>query len=181
MPPTVECTALLEFPVLHIKSADPVLCDEQGQQLYTISTSGLFNSKTTVTKHDQRRGDNIIGVITWRTYRDTTMWLEATGSEVAAKSLLQSKLFSSSRTFTAPDGKAYVWNLRKTNCALKVQGTNLQLVKYHRRNVGIMSPSHPPYLEISPSVYHILDLVLVTFIYVERISKRREAGARAAG
>ncbi|KAI6037146.1 hypothetical protein BKA83DRAFT_4172375 [Pisolithus microcarpus] len=161
-----------------------VLCDEQGQQLYTISTSGLFNSKTTVTKHDQRRGDNIIGVITWRTYRDTTMWLEATGSEVAAKSLLQSKLFSSSRTFNAPDGKAYVWNLRKTIRLLdelKVQGTSLQLVKYHRRNVGIMSPSHPPYLEISPSVYHILDLVLVTFIYVERISKRREAGARAAG
>ncbi|KAI6111311.1 hypothetical protein F5141DRAFT_1113891 [Pisolithus sp. B1] len=64
---------------------------------------------------------------------------------------------------------------------LEEQGTNLQLVKYHRRNVGIMSPSHPPYLEISPSVYHILDLVLVTFIYAERISKRREAGARAAG
>ncbi|KAI5993958.1 hypothetical protein EDD15DRAFT_2263594 [Pisolithus albus] len=158
-----------------------VLCDEQGQQLYTISTSGLLNSKTTVIRHDQRRGDNIIGVITWRTYRDTTIWFEATRSEVAAKSLLPSRLFSSSRAFTAPDGKTYEWNMWKTNCVLEVQGTNLQLVKYHRRNVGIMSPSHPPYLEISPSVYHILDFVLITFIYVERMSRRREAGARAAG
>ncbi|KAI6107311.1 hypothetical protein EDD17DRAFT_1713277 [Pisolithus thermaeus] len=158
-----------------------VLSDEQGQQLYTISTTGLLNSKTTITKHDQRGENDIIGVITWRTYRDTTIWLKATGSEVAAKSLLHSKLFSSSRTFTAPDGKTYVWNLWRTNCTLEEQGTNLQLVKYHRRNVGIVSPSHPPYLEISPSVYHILDLVLVTFIYAERISKRREAGARAAG
>ncbi|KAI6110892.1 hypothetical protein EDD16DRAFT_1225567 [Pisolithus croceorrhizus] len=157
-----------------------VLSDEQGQQLYTISTTGLLNSKTTITKHDQRGENDIIGVITWRTYRDTTIWLKATGSEVAAKSLLHSELFSSRRTFTAPDGKAYVWNLWRTNCTLEEQGTSLQLVKYHRRNVGIMSPSHPQYLEISPSVYHMLDLVVVTFIYAERISRRKEVGARAA-
>ncbi|KAI6109087.1 hypothetical protein EDD16DRAFT_1710556 [Pisolithus croceorrhizus] len=157
-----------------------VLSNDQGQQLYTISTSGCFNSKTTITKHGQCGDDDIIGVITWHTFEDTTLWLKATGSEVAAKSLLQSKLFSSNRTFTAPDGKTYVWNIRKTNCTLKVKGTNLQLVKYHKRNMGIMSPSHPPYLEISPSVYHILDVLLVTFIYAEKMSKKEEQARAAA-
>ncbi|KAI6156367.1 hypothetical protein EDD17DRAFT_1626908 [Pisolithus thermaeus] len=118
-----------------------ILSNDQGQQLYTISTSGCFNSKTTITKHGQNGDDDIIGVITWHMFEDTTLWLKATSSEVAVKSLLQSKLFSSS-----PDSKTYVWNIWKTN----LQGTNLQLVKYHKCNMGIMSPLHPPYLEISP-------------------------------
>ncbi|KAI6111325.1 hypothetical protein F5141DRAFT_1063631 [Pisolithus sp. B1] len=133
-----------------------ILSNDQGQQLYTISTSGCFNSKTTITKHGQNGDDDIIGVITWHMFEDTTLWLKATSSENDWTGVEHSQLLT-----------------------LKVQGTNLQLVKYHKCNMGIMSPSHPPYLEISPLVYHILDLVLVTFIYAEKMSKKKE-WARAA-
>ncbi|KIO04604.1 hypothetical protein M404DRAFT_1000464 [Pisolithus tinctorius Marx 270] len=46
-----------------------------------------------------------------------------------------------------------------------------RLTKYHKRNLGIRKPSHPPYLEISESLRHMLDHVVVTFIYAEMLSE----------
>ncbi|KAI6097453.1 hypothetical protein F5141DRAFT_1148541 [Pisolithus sp. B1] len=46
-----------------------------------------------------------------------------------------------------------------------------RLAKYHQRKLGIRKPSHPPYLEISESLRHMLDHVVMTFIYAEMLSK----------
>ncbi|KAF8548306.1 hypothetical protein OG21DRAFT_1423294, partial [Imleria badia] len=45
------------------------------------------------------------------------------------------------------------------------------LVKFHTRNLGIRKPSHPPFLEIAPEVAHMLDHIIVTYIYMERMRR----------
>ncbi|KAI6037807.1 hypothetical protein EDC04DRAFT_2090068 [Pisolithus marmoratus] len=153
--------------------------DEDGRQLYSVSTPGFCESKTIITKHGSHGGD-VIGVITWHTFRSTKIWLRATGVEVPAKSLLKSKWCSSTRTFIGPDGEAYGWS-KNTNCTLKAEGSDLQLAKYHQRNFGIRKPSHAPYLEVSPSISHMLDYILIIFVYAEKLSQEvKSAGMDAA-
>ena len=43
-----------------------------------------------------------------------------------------------------------------------------------------MSPKHDPYLEVSPSVSHMLDYVIITFIYAEKLSIDNEVAAATA-
>ncbi|KAI6140338.1 hypothetical protein BKA82DRAFT_4398446 [Pisolithus tinctorius] len=158
-----------------------IIRDQRGHQLYSISSPGLFHSKTTITKHGPHNdGGDVIGIITWHMFRNPKIWLKATGVEVSGNSLLKTKWFSSSRIFTGPDGKTYRWSLRSTNCTLKEEGSDLELAKYHQRNLGIMSPSHAPYLEVSPSVSHMLDYVVITFIYAEKLSQDKQRAAASA-
>ncbi|KAI6017664.1 hypothetical protein PISMIDRAFT_684802 [Pisolithus microcarpus 441] len=157
-----------------------VIRDEDGRQLYSISSPGFLRCKTTITKHGPQGDDDVIGIITWHLFRDAKIWLKATGVEVEGNSLLKLKWFSSSRTFTGPDGKEYSWNLETTNCRLKEKGSGVEVAKYHQRNFGIMSPSHAPYLEISPSVSHMLDYIVITFVYAEKSSADAESAAAGA-
>ncbi|KAI6037224.1 hypothetical protein PISMIDRAFT_690497 [Pisolithus microcarpus 441] len=141
-----------------------VIHDEDGRQLYSLSSLGLLRSKATVTKHGPQGDDDVIGIITWHLFRDAKIWLKATGS------LLKLKWFSFSRTFTGPGGKVYSWNLGTTNCRLEAKGSGVEVAKYHQRNLGIMSPPHAPYLEISPSVSHMLGCIVITFVYAVKLS-----------
>lgn len=45
----------------------------------------------------------------------------------------------------------------------------IRLVKFHKRNLGIRKPSHPPFLEVAQEVMHMLDYIIVTYIYMERM------------
>ncbi|KAG6325832.1 hypothetical protein ID866_13257 [Astraeus odoratus] len=105
--------------------------------------------------------------------------MQATDCEVDAQSLLKPKLLSD-RTFTGPDGQTYKWNLRKTNCSLKAVDSGIELAKYHGRNLGIMSPSHAPYLEVSSSAIDMLDYIVITFIYAEKKSQDRQKAQSAS-
>ncbi|KAG6335294.1 hypothetical protein ID866_3798 [Astraeus odoratus] len=67
---------------------------------------------------------------------------------------------------------------------LKREGTETELAKYHKCNLGILSPQHPPYLDVSSSLSHMLDHVVVTFICAEKLSqrlRRRRHGAHTSG
>lgn len=47
----------------------------------------------------------------------------------------------------------------------------VRLVKFHNRNLGIRKPSHPPFLEVAQEVAHMLDYIIVTYIYMERMRR----------
>ena len=47
----------------------------------------------------------------------------------------------------------------------------VRLVKFHNRNLGIRKPSHPPFLEVAQEVAHMLDYIVVTYIYMERMRR----------
>ena len=92
------------------------------------------------------------------------------------------------RTFTAPDGQSYKWDIDFSIVRVSMpvywvhktyrlpcfqlsrdDGTGQELARSHRRSYGIIGSKHDPYLEIHPDLGHILDMVVLTFIYVEKL------------
>ncbi|KAG6335292.1 hypothetical protein ID866_3796 [Astraeus odoratus] len=166
------------------------MADEYGQVCYTVSTIGFFNAKTTIYKVIGGSNDpEVLATIQWRSFGSDTVWF--LGREIPGKELLTSRKKSScvpaifcgerdgltfrgsSRFYTGPDGNTYKWKIQSTNCWLKLDGSPDQLAKYHQRNLGIRTPKHPPYLEVSESLFHMLDHVVVTFVCAEKASQRQ--------
>jgi len=55
------------------------------------------------------------------------------------------------------------------------------VARYHRSSLGILSPAHSAYLEIFPIGEHMVDLIVVTFIYIERLRQEKEEAQRPHG
>lgn len=52
---------------------------------------------------------------------------------------------------------------------MKPVESNVELVRFHEKNLGILKQSHPAYLNVSPQVVPMLDHVILTFLYVESL------------
>ena len=61
---------------------------------------------------------------------------------------------------------------------MKPAESHEELVRFHRKNLGIMKESHPAYLNVSPKVVPMLDHVILTFVYVESL-RQEQAGRRS--
>ena len=44
-----------------------------------------------------------------------------------------------------------------------------EVARYHRGSLGIVGRKRQPQLEVDPGVEHMLDLIVLTFVYVEKI------------
>ena len=44
-----------------------------------------------------------------------------------------------------------------------------EVARYHEGTLGIVGPKQMPRLEVDPSVEHMLDLIVLTFLYVEKL------------
>lgn len=55
-----------------------------------------------------------------------------------------------------------------------------EIARYHRATLGIIGKRRSAYLEIAPQAEHMLDLIILTFIYVEKLRKDSEQRRRAA-
>jgi hypothetical protein len=51
------------------------------------------------------------------------------------------------------------------------------VARFSRRNLGIIGTRHPATLEITPAGEHIVETILVTFIYIEKLRKDKERSA----
>jgi len=56
--------------------------------------------------------------------------------------------------------------------------TGQELARSHRRSYGIIGSKRDPYLEIHPDLGNILDMVILTFIYVEKLRMDDEDAAK---
>jgi hypothetical protein len=52
------------------------------------------------------------------------------------------------------------------------------VARFHRKSLGIFRKARKASLEIFPTGEHIVDAIMVTFIYVEKLRKDRERAAR---
>ncbi|KAF8622045.1 hypothetical protein AX15_007328 [Amanita polypyramis BW_CC] len=77
---------------------------------------------------------------------------------------------SSDRIFTGPDGRAYQWSMDP----IRLFHRDALLARFHKRSIGILNKPHPPYLEIFPEGMHMVDLIMVTFVYVLELKDRLE-------
>ncbi|EKM83257.1 hypothetical protein AGABI1DRAFT_104959 [Agaricus bisporus var. burnettii JB137-S8] len=85
------------------------------------------------------------------------------------------------RVFKASDGTDYRWNL----CAkylemVKNDGTKKQLVRFreHRPSLGPFMKGRPAVLEVDDSCVPILDEIMMTFIYCQKLRKDRQKNER---
>ncbi|KIK02644.1 hypothetical protein K443DRAFT_677375 [Laccaria amethystina LaAM-08-1] len=84
------------------------------------------------------------------------------------------------RVFTGPEGVEYKWKLGDRVPELCLNDSiDTPVARYHRSSLGILSPAHAAYLEVFPIGEHIVDLIVVTFIYIERLRQEKEEAQRA--
>ncbi|KAF9528283.1 hypothetical protein CPB83DRAFT_854776 [Crepidotus variabilis] len=85
--------------------------------------------------------------------------------------------YGRSKVFTGPDGKEYAWSLTARVPKLHVNGTNTPIAIFHRHRMGIIDDARPASLEIFAAGEHMVDLILVTFVYIEKLRRARERAA----
>jgi hypothetical protein len=85
----------------------------------------------------------------------------------------------------APDGREYMWKLGPTAPHLYLNDEHkTPVAKFHLpclrwfRRPGAKSCA---WMEIFPEGEHLVDVILLTFIYVEKIRKDRESAAKTLG
>lgn len=106
----------------------------------------------------------------------------------------------SKRTFTGPDGRSYRWEMLYSEEVVSAgrvkvvrpsaeyfflqltrnDGSNTEVARYHRASLGLMGPKQKSYLDIDPDVTHMLDLIILTFVYVEKLRMDGETAAIVA-
>jgi hypothetical protein len=74
------------------------------------------------------------------------------------------------RTFTGPDDCPYRWDMGIDALVLsRDDESRTEVARYHRSTLGIIGPKRKPRLEVNPDVEHMLDLIVLTFVYVQKI------------
>ncbi|KAF9228914.1 hypothetical protein BS17DRAFT_805624 [Gyrodon lividus] len=155
------------------------ISDEQGHKLYTISTPHGVNQVTTITKYhwtgqNKNSVPETMGVIEWHMLKKTL--IRFNGRAVEADTMLVKRSWNTGRYFIGPDERSYKWKLGATYCWLKPAESDFELARFHKKNLGIMKESHPPYLDVSSRAVHMMDHIVLTYVYAEKL--RRDQGER---
>ena len=104
------------------------------------------------------------------------------------------------RTFTGPDGRRYRWDMSYRNVVVSVNiwfrlgcvisfvvwqlslddASRTEVARHHRATLGIIGKRRSASLDIAPQAERMLDLVILTFIYVEKLRMDKEKRQRRA-
>ena len=108
----------------------------------------------------------------------------------------------SHRIFTGPDGKEYRWKLANTKPVVCITSsryllstqaapqfqlytnddTNTHVAKFHQKDIISITPNAKrATLEIYPAGEHMVDLIVVSLVYVEKLRRDRERAAHSGG
>jgi len=163
-----------------------VLMDEHGLPVFESNTPFRVGArKTTITQAIMQKGgeggtdgstEAIVGTIEW-----DFQWFDSSkftigGTEIESNVFLPSRgILGRTHTFTGPDGCSYKWVMYMTEVALWLDDrSETEVARYHRATLGINGKRKSAFLEVAPQAEHILDFVIFTFIYVEKLRMDRE-------
>ncbi|KAF8162639.1 hypothetical protein B0H34DRAFT_692261 [Crassisporium funariophilum] len=87
--------------------------------------------------------------------------------------------YGRNRVFKGPNGKEYAWHLTSRVCKLlTADPAKTPIATFHRSRLGILhDAARPASLEIFPEGEHMMDLIVVTFVYVEKLRTDRQRAA----
>ncbi|TEB19959.1 hypothetical protein FA13DRAFT_1645677 [Coprinellus micaceus] len=88
---------------------------------------------------------------------------------------------ASHRIFTGPDGKEYRWKLGYAKPVLYLNDdTSTPVAKFHQQDIISITPrARRAALEIFPAGEHMVDLIVVTLVYIEKLRRNREGAAKS--
>jgi len=176
-----------------------IVLDELAQIEYLIDTPFKWFSRptTTISKapcRQQKDGhsrldldSDIIAAIEWHALRATVFHI---GNRVVSSHdfIPSREHLSRERYFIGPDMTSYVWKLDTGVPSLQVEGSlelyrdddsDTCIASYKRGEVRVFGTRDPGCLEISPEGEHMIDMIVITFVYVEKLRMDMEARARA--
>ncbi|KAG1891481.1 hypothetical protein F4604DRAFT_1611832 [Suillus subluteus] len=171
----------------HVRNT--IITNEQGQIIYKTQTpSKLVGVRTTTIQkikpnddryHMQNQFD-VLGEIEWHKFSSSKF--RSGGTEVETKEFIPKRgLWGRERVFIGPDSRPYRWNLKSRVVVLSRDDTSrAEVARFHRASFGIVGRKRRAMLEVSPEVAHMMDTVIMTFIYVEKLRKDKEEASRSA-
>ncbi|KAG2363701.1 hypothetical protein BDR07DRAFT_1403628 [Suillus spraguei] len=154
-----------------------VITDEQGQILYKTDTPFRLFGTDTTTIHRIKPNDDPYHM------RDQFEWHDfisskfpTGGTEIETKQFIPRKgLLGRKRVFTGPDGRPYRWDLKfKVVILSRDDGSRMEVARFHRATLGIIGKKRKAMLEVSPEMAHMMDTVIMTFVYVEQLRRDKE-------
>jgi len=168
-----------------------VFSNEYGQALFVSDTPFRFGMRTT-TINQHRAGPGTsgyfaeVGQIDWHCWGSSIFKIG--GKELESNVFLpRHGLFGKKRTFTGPDGRHYRWDMHNRVVVLSLDdNSRTEIARYHRATLGIIGKKRKACLEVAPEAEHMLDLVILSFIYVEKLrmdkeTRRKRAAASGGG
>ncbi|KAI9462956.1 hypothetical protein HD554DRAFT_2027397 [Boletus coccyginus] len=161
-----------------------IFTNEAGQVLYKTSHPFKLGTMGTTTIQkivpnadpvDMRDQFDVMGEIEWRLFGSSIFRIN--GEEMQSNHFLpRHGITGRKRTFTGPDGRPYRWDMLFD--VVVVSTDNVEVARYHRGSLGIIGPKKKPRLDVDPDVTHMLDLIILTFVYVEKLRMDKERASR---
>ncbi|KAF8894852.1 hypothetical protein BD779DRAFT_867293 [Infundibulicybe gibba] len=173
---------------LYLSDASPLHAtfgNEEGQAIYKVDSPFKLVGRTAnisrVVPNDVPRGEDMqdrfahLAQVEWHTLGSSI--IRQAGQEVETKTFFQKEGLGWDRVFMAPDGKEYRWELGlKTSTLVTNDKAKTRVARFHRKHY--IFNRRPASLEIYPGGEEIMDTILVTFIYVEKIRKDAENASK---
>ncbi|KDQ60511.1 hypothetical protein JAAARDRAFT_125792 [Jaapia argillacea MUCL 33604] len=180
----MDSDTIKSFTFTRTDSIRTILLDERDFPVYKIETpysSGL-RKDTTVYRRAGTYPDTYfeeVARIHWHHFHQSEI---VYGGKIlrVGDYLRKSGVIGQNKKFVAPDGKQYKWVLQMRGQKLITNDFNETLVaSFKEANLGIRKPKHPGCLQIYPSGQHMMDLIVVTFVYLEQ--KRKNNNGSSGG
>jgi len=148
-----------------------VVHTETGRPLYEIDTPrSLGDGMTTIRRVDDK---GVVAQVDWKSFGSDMLQFSGGASTKVGSFLSKEGTLSSSRVFVAPNGVEYKWKMEGNRCVMLDSQTREIAAESHRKKYGFFSGnSRPLNLDVTKEAVEFLDLVLLTFIIMEK--KRRD-------
>ncbi|KAG9312378.1 hypothetical protein JVU11DRAFT_6755 [Chiua virens] len=180
-----------------------VFTDERGLPVFKSTTPFRLGVRTTTISRqatpDESPGMDpdlieVAGRIDWHCFGSSIFTIGGTTLE-SNVFLPRHGFFGRKRTFTGQDGRRYRWDMHSRDVVVSLyladfwldghihmfisqlsldDSSRTQIARYHRASLGIIGKRRHATLEIAPQAEHMLDLVILTFIYVEKLRMDKE-------
>ncbi|KAJ8520071.1 hypothetical protein ONZ45_g3076 [Pleurotus djamor] len=156
---------------------------DSGELTYAVETPFhvLENRVSTISKVSSNvEQSQVLAEIEWHRMGSTVVKFK--GRSMSVGELFRRVGFAwRHRVFVGPDGKEYIWKLGSRSSKLFLYDTvEMPIARSHKSSLGVFGSSHPASLEIFPEGEHMLDMILVTFVYIEKQRRDNERASRSA-
>ncbi|KAJ8502479.1 hypothetical protein ONZ45_g11716 [Pleurotus djamor] len=174
---------------LYLSDSDPrntVFGSEtDGRAMYIVDTPfKFFDTRVSKISKVVHGVVEPLAEIEWHTFASSRLRFQ--GKDVAFTDMFQRVGFAwRDRVFVGTDDREYKWRLSSASKLYLNDRTETPVARSHKLSLGIFGPSHSPYLEVFPEGEGILDMIIITFVYVEKLrrdnERRRRRGAAGGG
>ncbi|KAF9009733.1 hypothetical protein BDQ17DRAFT_1406716 [Cyathus striatus] len=168
------------------------VCTDEGHSIYRVKTPlKMVHLTSTIERaipniQQNSSGPETFGFLAAIEFHNITpSRIRYRGQEFSVNDFFRKKIdltgLGSYRVFTGPDDKEYYWKLGNTAELFLNDDSKTPVAHFHHKHYGIFRKKRPASLEIFPAGEHMMDLILVTFIYIEKLRVDLEIAVSTGG